>query len=261
MSSCVQDICLWMRSHRLQLNTSKTEFIWCCPPRRRQHIPDGDFLVGADRVKPVLFARNLGVFVDSQLSMRSHITHVAASCFSAMRQIRTIRKSLPPSALEMLVTSLVHSRLDYCNVVFAGLPSCDMRRLQSVLNSSIRLVTGARKFDHVTLLLRDHHWLPMAERVEYKLCTLIFRCIQGIAPSYLADSVRLTSSIGRRNGLRSAETLTLDVPRTRLSFGDRAFVVAGPRAWNNLPLHVRSAQSISAFRKLLKTHLFSRAYL
>ena len=154
MSSCVQDICLGMRSHRLQLNTSKTEFIWCCPPRRRQHIPDGDFLEGADQVKPVLFAHNLGVFVESQLSMRSHITHVAASCFSAVRQIRTIRKSLPLSALEMLVTSLVHSRLDYCNVVFAGLPLCGIRRLQFVLNSSIRLVTGARKFDHVTLLLR-----------------------------------------------------------------------------------------------------------
>ena len=247
MSSCVQDICMWMRSHRLQLNTSKTKFIWCCPPRRSQHVPDGDFLNGDDRVKPVLTARDLGVFVDSQFSMRSHITHVSASCFSAMRQIRSIRSSLPPSALEMLVTSLVHSRLDYCNVLFAGLPSCDMRRLQSVLNSAIRLVTGARKFDHVTSLLRDHHWLPMAERVDYKLCTLIFRCIQGNAPSYLADSVRLSSSIGRRNGLRSADQLTLDVPRTRLSFGDRAFVVAGPRAWNNLPLHVRSAQSMPVF--------------
>ena len=72
----------------------------------------------------------------------------------------------------------------------------------------------------------------MAERVKYKLCILIFRCTQGIAPSYLADSIRLTSSIGLRNSLRSADTLSLDVPRTRLSFGDRAFVVAGPRTWN-----------------------------
>ena len=91
MSSCVQDICLWMRSHRLQLNTSKTEFLWCCPPRRRQHIPDGDFLNGADRDIPVLATRNLGVFVDSQLSMRSHITYIAASCFIAMCQIRSIK--------------------------------------------------------------------------------------------------------------------------------------------------------------------------
>src|SRR5664279_2701900 len=228
MSSCVQNICLWMRSHRLQLNTSKTEFIWCCPSRRRRHIPDGNLLDGVDQVKPVSVARNLGVFVDGELSMRPHISHVAASCFGAMRQIRSIRRSLPPAALEMLVTSLVHSRLDYCNVVFAGLPSCDMRRLQSVLNSSIRLVTGARRYDHVTSLLRERHWLPIVERVEYKLCTLVFRCMQGNAPSYLVDHLQLTSSIGQRTGLRSADTLTLDVPRTRLSFGDRAFIAAGP---------------------------------
>ena len=80
MLSCVQDICLWMRSHRLQLNTGKTEFIWCCPSRRRRHIPDGDFIGGVDRVEPVSAAQNLGVFLDGELSMRPHIFHVAASC-------------------------------------------------------------------------------------------------------------------------------------------------------------------------------------
>jgi hypothetical protein len=178
LSSCVQDICLWMRSHRLQLNTNKTEFLWCCPSRRHWHIPDGDFHVNMDQVEPVSAARNLGVFVDGEMSMTFHISHVAASCFGAMRQIRSIRRSLPSAALEMLVTSLVHSRLDYCNIVFTGLPACDIRRLQSVLNSSVRLVTGARKYDHVTSLPRDHHWLPIAERIEYKLCKLVFRCLQ-----------------------------------------------------------------------------------
>ena len=125
-----------------------------------------------------------------------------------------------------------------------------MCRLQSVLNYVIRLVSGARKFDHVTSLLRGHHRLPIAECVEYKLSTHIFRCIQGNSPSYLAESVRLTSSISRINGLRSADTLTLDVPRARLSFGDRTFVDAGLRAWNNLPLNVRSGQSMPAFRKV-----------
>jgi len=76
--------------------------------------------------------------------------------------------------------------------------------------------------------------------MEYKVCTLVYRCIQGNAPRYLADHVALTSSIGRRRGLRSADTLTLEVPRTQLSFGDRAFSVAGPRTSNSLPINVRS---------------------
>jgi hypothetical protein len=154
-----------MCSHRLQLNTSKTEFIWCCPSRRCQHLPVGDYLVGANQVQPILSARCLSVYVDGEMSPRSHISHVAASCFSALRQIRSIRRSLSSFALEALVTSLFPSCLDYCNVVFVGLPSCDLRRLQTILNTSVRLVAGARKYYHMTPLLRNLHWLPIAERV------------------------------------------------------------------------------------------------
>jgi len=72
--------------------------------------------------------------------MRTHINHVLSSCYCALRQIRSIMPSLPSHAINTLVTALVHSRLDYCNVVFAGLPACDIQRLQSVLNTAVRLV-------------------------------------------------------------------------------------------------------------------------
>ena len=78
----------------------------------------------------------------------------------------------------------------------------------------------------MTPLLCDRLWLPIAKRVEYKLCTLVYRRMYGSAPQYLADHVRLTS----------ADTLMVDVPRTRLLLGDMAFCVAGPRAWNGLRL-------------------------
>jgi len=234
-----------MQSHRLQLNTSKT--IWCCPTRRRWHIPDGDFHVEADQVKPVSAVRKLGVFVDDEISMRSHISRVSMqSARSVYRKIATIR------CAGDAVTTLVYSRLSYCNVVFAGLPACDIQRLQSVLNLSVRLVAGARKYDHVTSLLRDQHWVPITERIEYKLCTLVNRCLHGNASRYFAEYVTLTSFVGRRSGLLSAHTLTLEVPKTRVLFGDRAFSVAGPRAWNSLPIKVRFAQSMFSFRKFLK---------
>ena len=200
------------------------------------------------------------IFITSIHYYGYNVAHVVSSCFSTLRRIRTIRRSLPPSALVTLVTSLVHSKLDYCNVVYSGLPACDLRRLQSVLNSAVRLITGARKFDDVTSLLQEYHWLPIAERIDYKLCMLIYRCLNSSAPAYLADSVRLTSSLNRRSTLRSASTSTLDIPRTLTAYGDRAFVVACPRAWNCLPANVRSAKTVSIFRKLLKTHLFRRAY-
>ena len=101
----------------------------------------------------------------------------------------------------------------------------------------------------------------MAERVEYNFVHSSSGSYKELHPRILPTAFDGRPPLVGEMGLRSADTLTLNVPRTRLSFGDRAFVVAGPRAWNNLPLHVRSARSISALGKLLKTHLFSRAYL
>ena len=79
---------------------------------------------------------------------------------------------MPSHVLNTLVTSLVHSQLDYCSVVFAGLPTRDVQRLQSILNTAVRVVAGSSRRDHVTSLLRDRHWLPVKQRVEYKLCTV-----------------------------------------------------------------------------------------
>jgi len=173
MSDCIDDVLQWTSSNRLQLNSSKTEYLWCAPSRRRHHIPSSDVKVGPDTVHPVESVRDLGVYIDGNMTMTTHINHVLSSCFSALRQIQSIRRSLPSHALDTLVTSLVHSRLDYCNVVFAGLPARDLQRLQSVLNAAVRLVSDSSSHCHVTPLLRDRHWLPIRQRVQYKLCMLV----------------------------------------------------------------------------------------
>jgi len=151
--------------------------------------------------------------------------------------------------------------LDYCNVVFAaGLPACDVQRLQSILNTAVRLVAGSSRRDHVTFLLRDRHWLPVKQRVEYKLCTIIHRCLYGDAPSYLVDLITPSAAASTRAGRRSAESTTVAVPRTLSSFGDRSFATAGSRAWNKLPSQLRLIQSADTFRRHLNSFLFQQVF-
>jgi len=108
---------------------------------------------------------------------------------NTLRQLRLIKRSLPSHALNTLVTGLVHSRLDYCNIVFACLPACDVQRLQSILNTAVRLVAGSSRCDHVTLVLQDRHWLPVKQCIEYKQCRIVHRYLYGDAPSYLVDLI------------------------------------------------------------------------
>ena len=183
-----------------------------------------------------------------------------SSCFAALRQVRSIRRSVSRPVLLSLVSSLVLSRLDYGNATLAGLPRCLLDRLQSVLNAAARVIYSARKYDHVTPLLRDLHWLKIPQRIEYKLAVLVFRCLHDQAPSYLTERLLRVADVDSRRRLRSASTAALIVPTTRHTVGDRAFYVAAARIWNGLPLDVTSSQSLQTFRRHLKAHLFTRSY-
>ena len=126
------------------------------------------------------------------------------------------------------------SKVDYCNVALAGLPQYELNRVQPVINAAARLMADARRYDHVTQLLIDLHWLRVPQQIQYKLCVLVYGCLNGTAPGYLSD---LTVSVGgtARRELRSPSISNLVVPQTRrASIGDSAFDVAGPRAWNSL---------------------------
>ena len=130
-------------------------------------------------------------------------------------------------------------------------------RLQSVLNAAARLVFSARRSERTTPLLRDLHCLRVPERIRFRLCVLTFRCLNGTAPSYLADSICRVADVEGRRHLRSSATATLIVPPVRRStLGDWSFSVAAPRAWNSLPSAVRAASSLTTFRRELKTFLF-----
>jgi len=160
-----------------------------------------------------------------------------------------------------LISSLVMSKLDYCNVAFAGLPRGELDRLQSVINAAARLTVGAQLHDHITPLLADLHWLRIPERIQYKLYVLVFNCVHESAPSYLQEVIRPVENIEPRRRLRSASSADLTMPATRRStLGDRAFVVAGPRACNTLPEAIRRCSSPDIFKRSLKTHLCIHSY-
>jgi hypothetical protein len=260
-STCIDETGLWMRSNGLQLNTAKTEVMWCSSGRRQHQIPTAAFRVGNDFVQPTTSVRDLGIYIDSDLSMSTHVSKTVSSCFGMLRQLKSIRRSVTRPVLTSLVVALVLTRLDYGCATLAGITDELLSRLQSVQNAAARLIFSARKFDHVTPLLRDLHWLRVRERIEFRLAVLVYRCLHGMAPDYLASELQRVSDIESRQRLRSASTAALVVPAARRkTIGDRAFPVAAARTWNTLPPAVTSAPSLPAFRQRLKTELFKRSH-
>ena len=122
MSNCVDSVASWMSSNRLRLSPSKTELIWLGTSRRLQHCAGLTMSVCGADVRPVECVHDLGVLIDSNMTLLNHVNNVAGICFYQLRQLRIIRRSLTTEAAHSLVRALIHTRVDYCNGLLAAGP-------------------------------------------------------------------------------------------------------------------------------------------
>ncbi|KAI4888357.1 hypothetical protein NFI96_032621 [Prochilodus magdalenae] len=144
--------------------------------------------------------------------LASNIANLTRSCRFLLYNIWRIRPFLSQEATQLLVQSLVISRLDYCNLLLAGLPLRAIRPLQLVQNAAARLIFNLPKFTHVTPLLRSLHWLPVVARIRFKTLMLAYKVKNGPAPPYLMAMVK-SRAVPR--ALRASSTARLEPPSLR----------------------------------------------
>ena len=155
--------------------------------------------------------------------------------------------------------AFVTSKVDYCNSLLYGVPKYVLQRLQRVLNCAARKVFKSNKYDHITPLLRELHWLPIQQRIEFKILLITFKALNKQAPTYLTD---LLISHTPSRSLRSSSKNLLKIPMHNLkSYGGRSFALASAVLWNSLPQSLRDLQSVETFKLKVKEHLFLRAYM
>ena len=257
VEQCINDIDVWMVYDGLKLNQDKSELLVISSKFRLK--PTLDCLkVVNESIKPVQCTRNLGVIFDTTLSMNEHVNKVCKGAYYHLRNISKIRKYLDRNSTEILIHAFVSSKLDNCNSLLYGLPDYQIRKLLLIQNTAARIVTLTRQYDHITSTLLDLHWLPVHSRIVCKLLLLVYKGLNGIAPFYITDLLHFRNY---SRSLRSASMHLLQVPRVYTkTYGDRAFSIAGPKLWNQLPLNLRQIEGVNSFKKALKTYLFKLAY-
>ena len=254
LSNCIHQINEWMCQNFLQLNAEKTEVIIFGPKIEREKISAH---LGSMSLTATNQARNLGVIIDSDLNLNSHLKFITKSAYYHLKNIARIKGFLSQQELEKLIHAFIFSRLDYCNGIFTGLNKKSIRQLQLIQNAAARVLTNTRKLDHITPVMKSLHWLPVSQRIEFKILLLVYKALNGLGPKYMLD---LLVPYEASRPLRSSGSGLLCVPRTRTKQGEAAFSYSAPHLWNKLPVDLRSAQTVSSFKSGLKTLLFTEAY-
>ena len=212
---------------------------------------------GNDIISPVKEVKNLGVIFDDKIKLESHVNRICQTAYLHLKNISRVRKSLDMQNCEILIHVFVTSRLDCQNAILYGLPAYLLDKRQRVQNAA-RLLCGIGKYDHISATLKSLHWLPVKQRIDFKISVLVYKCLNGVAPQYLC---KLLHFYAKDRDLRSADDKTLlEMPQVWTKFGERAFCYSAPKIWNSLLKDVRSSKSIDTFKKKVKSHLFSLAY-
>ena len=239
----------WMKENFLKLNSDKTQIMIVAPEGILEDILIKGTFINGKCIRFVKSAKNLGVYIDSNLSMDVQVQKAVTSCFNTIRLLSRIKHFLMTEQLQLLVCSLVLTVIDYCNILYYGMSKENLRKLQSVQNSAARLACKVNSYDRVSSdeLFRRLHWLKVRERIAYKVLVVVHKCVYGKAPVDLKALIRFS---------QSNRTKKLEVKRCLGEMGNRAFSVCGPRLWNCLPTELRLNKDIDDFKKNLKTYLF-----
>ena len=238
-----------MIQDRLMINDDKTEFLLVGTRQQLYKLNSCSITVGNNRISPSPCVRNPGSWFDSNLSMTDHINKACKATFYHLHNLRRIKKYLSRDSLITLVHAFITSRL------------AQIAKLQRVQNVAARLILGIGKFSHITPELHELHWQPVSLRIDYKILLLTFKCIYGLAPTYLSDLISMKSN--SLYNLRSTGKLLLDHPKGKMlsTLGARSFSAAAPKLWNGLPMELRQATSLNSFKSRLQTYLFKKYFL
>ena len=207
----------------------------------------------------------LGVTFDQFLSFNDDVSEVCRASAYHLKAFRHIRKFLDKPAANIVACSYIASRLDYCNAVIAGVSQHNLMRLQRIQNKAAKIALDIRGTTNSSYCLKELHWLPVAQRIDYKIALTVFKTLQTNQPVYIRSMLSIHHPT---RSLRSSDNgILLNAPFCKTATAARAFSLNAPRVLNSLPMSVRdcfsvshSSTSIETFKKLLKTFLFTTAF-
>ena len=266
LNSCLLDVQKWMSSSMLKLNPDKTEFIiFGSHAQLKKLDPYLPVKIFGNFMHPAVVVKNLGVWFDANFSFANHVRNICKTCFIQIRDLRRVRKHLTDEAAILAANALVSSRLDYCNSLFRSLSSLNMHKLQCIQNTLARIVTNCNKYTRASPILKRLHWLPIESRCIFKTATLVYKFLHSGHPSYFGPL--LSTRCGRYSTrYNHPDKRFLEVPqfcpsvhKSKNHFG-HSFAFDAPTVWNHLPYEVRSAPTLTCFRKRLKSYLFHKAF-
>ena len=183
-----EDLCRfsnWTFGNQLLLNPNKSKLIIFGSRAMVGKVKDFRLTLLGKEIVPTAFAKDLGVILDSCLTYNDHIASTVSSCMARLGQINRVKHAIDTTTLIIMINALVFSKLYYCCNVWSNTSEHNLNRIQGVQNFAAPIVSGSKKYDHLSPILKDLRWLPERQQLYFRHAIMAFKCMTGCAPDSL----------------------------------------------------------------------------
>ncbi len=239
----------------LLLNSAKTRCIFIVNRQLLSLIPPNTRIsFDGDIIHPRTHVENLGVYMDRYMTFDVHVSELNKKVIGTLVHIYRISLNFEKRTRTIVVQSLVLSIINYCIRIRGTTNATLLNNVQKLQNFAAKVAVGrARKYDHVSPIMKELKWLKIKEKYVFDTCTTMFKTMHGSYPEWLLSF----STVSEATGSITRQNNNLYVPKIKTDSGARSVAVRGPKLWNELPTCIKEAPNPQIFRRRLKNYLLS----
>lgn len=263
VEQCLVEVKLWMVQNFMKLNEDKTEFVLLGKKSVVRCCSDLTLSFSDYDIKQTTFekdtAKSLGVKIDSDLSMKRQIGDVRRKAYWTLSNLGNFGYFLTEDLKISMVKTLILSKLDYCNALYAGINKSEVRKLSDTIDSAIRFIFNIKDWAvDLKEYYKKTHILPVELRIKYKVCLLVHKALEGSSPPYIRQLIFFYHEQPNKQSLRAFadKRLLLRLPTKETKISRRLFAYQAPLWWNALPTNIRHCRDTVTFKRDLKTLYF-----
>ena len=241
-----------VESNCIKIDTIDTQAMFFGTQQILSKIPNVTVPFLGKKLTPISSCKDLGVTLDCSLSFNAHINHLSSSLLATLSQISRVRHLFSQDVLLQILNSLVFSKLFYCSTVWSGTTKQNIYKLQLLQNFAARIVTGTNKFNHISPALKELGWLPVADLLHLRDVAMVYKCLNGLTPTYLS------SKLVKRSSIHSHHTRQEDhihIPYCRTTTAQQSFFYHALCSWNQLSTDTKSSKDTHSFKRNAKKEI------
>ena len=254
--SCdLRKVAEWCCANYLLINPDKTKFIIFGTRQLLARLEYVTISFLGKELSPLPSCMDLGIIFDRYLSFNEHIDYLSSSLLGKLCKINRVCHLFTKDVLTVILNSLVFSKLFYCLTVWSGTSQQNICKLQLLQNFAARIITGKKKYDHISGSIKNLGWLPITEILQLRDVTMVYKCLNGLAPNYLQSKLVKRCRIHRYNTRRRND---ICIPIKRTATAQKSFFDHAISLWNTLSEKTKNCINVVTFKRSARKELWSR---